>query len=239
VLIALTFLYPQFMISPGKPIAAHAELADDCFACHTVFVGSPKEKCIECHKVSEIGKVTTKGLTIDKENKNVAFHQDLIDQDCVACHSDHNGVKGFRPIGQFSHQLLKAPLREQCDSCHEGPGDELHSQIKGNCAQCHNQDAWTPATFDHNEYFVFDRHHETECETCHLNNNYSKYTCYGCHEHSRSKIREEHYKEGIRDYENCAECHRSGDEHDAKRAWRNSKNRSGYQSDRNEHEHDD
>ena len=46
------------------------------------------------------------------------------------------------------------------------------------------------------------------------------YTCYGCHEHSRSKIREEHVEEGIRDYENCVEGHRSGDEDEAKRIWR-------------------
>ena len=48
----------------------------------------------------------------------------------------------------------------------------------------------------------------------------ANYTCYGCHEHSRSKIREEHLEEGIRDYENCVECHRSGDEDEAKRIWR-------------------
>jgi hypothetical protein len=34
------------------------------------------------------------------------------------------------------------------------------------------------------------------------------------------KIREEHVEEGIRDYEKCTECHRSGDEDEAKRIWR-------------------
>ena len=37
------------------------------------------------------------------------------------------------------------------------------------------------------------------CVTCHVDNDYSNYTCYGCHEHSRSKIREEHVEEGIHD----------------------------------------
>jgi hypothetical protein len=239
-LVLITFLYPQLMISPGKPIAAHAELADDCFACHSAFVGSPKEKCIACHKVDEIGKITTTGLPIANENKNVAFHQQLVEQDCVACHSDHNGVKAFRPIGQFSHNLLESSLSEKCQSCHESPIDKLHSQISGNCSQCHTQDAWTPASFDHDEYFRFDRHHDTECETCHVNNDYSKYTCYGCHEHSRSKIRKEHYEEGIRDYEQCTECHRSGDEHEAKRIWRNSEKRNSGDSGWNRYkEHDD
>jgi hypothetical protein len=220
ILVLLTLFVPELMISPGKSIDAHAEISSDCFACHTAFIGSPSEKCIVCHKVEEIGLKTTKGLTIDKENKNVAFHQNLIEEDCTSCHSDHKGVKAFRPISQFSHELLDPVLQENCEGCHQNPEDRLHKQITGNCKQCHSQDSWTPATFDHDEYFRFDRHHDTECETCHMQNDYSNYTCYGCHEHSRSKIREEHYEEGIRDYENCAECHRSGDEHEAKRIWR-------------------
>ncbi len=228
-LISLTLWVPELMISPGKTLDAHAEISTDCFACHTVFIGSPSEKCITCHLVEEIGLKTTKGLAIAKENKNVAFHQQLIEEDCTSCHSDHNGVKAFRPISQFSHELLEPELREQCDSCHQNPDDRLHKKISGNCIQCHSQDNWTPATFDHDEYFRFDHHHDTECETCHMQNDYSEYTCYGCHEHSRSKIREEHYEEGIRDYENCAECHRSGDEDEAKRIWR-SKRSGNYRS---------
>ncbi len=220
VLVLLAILYPRLMISPGLPIDAHAELAEDCFACHTPLIGSRPEKCIACHKVEEIGIKTTTGLSIAKEQKNVVFHQKLIEDDCVSCHSDHKGVKAFRPISQFTHNLLEPTLRKQCDSCHNNPGDALHQKIKGNCAQCHTQDAWTPAGFDHEERFRFDRDHETECETCHINDDYANYTCYGCHEHSRSEIREEHVEEGIYDYDTCVECHRSGDEDEAKRIWR-------------------
>ena len=220
VLVLLAILYPHLMISPGKPIDAHAELATDCFACHTPFIGSRPAKCIACHKVEEIGIKTTKGLPIAKEKKNVTFHQKLIEEDCVSCHSDHKGVKAFRPISQFSHNLLEPALQKQCDSCHSNPGDALHLKVKGNCAECHAQEAWVPATFDHEKYFRFDRHHDTECATCHVNNDYANYTCYGCHEHSRSEIREEHVEEGIYDYENCVECHRSGDEDEAEYLWR-------------------
>ncbi len=220
ILVLLAIFYPQLMISPGKPIDAHAELATDCFACHTPFIGSRPGKCIACHKVEEIGKITTKGLPIEEEKKNVAFHQQLIEDDCVSCHSDHKGVKAFRPISHFSHDLLESDLQKQCDSCHKGPVDDLHRKVKGNCGQCHTQNAWIPATFEHEKYFRFDRDHDTECVTCHIDNDYADYTCYGCHEHSRSDIREEHVEEGIRNYENCVECHRSGDEDEAKRIWR-------------------
>lgn len=220
VLLLLVFVAPQLMISPGAPIQAHAEIATDCFACHSPFFGSSPEKCIACHKVDEIGLVTTKGQPISGEKKNVRFHQQLVEEDCMACHSDHKGVQPFRPISRFSHNLLDPKLQKQCDSCHSNPDDSLHRKIKGNCGQCHSQEAWTPATFDHDKFFFLDRDHDAACETCHVNNDYSNYTCYGCHEHSRSKIRAEHYEEGIRDYENCVECHRSADEHEAERRWR-------------------
>jgi len=219
-LVLLTIFFPHLMISPGNLIDAHAELATDCFACHTSFIGSRPAKCIACHKVEEIGKKTTKGLHIAEEKKNVAFHQQLIEGDCMSCHSDHNGVMAFRPISFFSHSILELTLKKQCDSCHNNPVDDLHRKIKGNCGQCHTPDAWIPATFDHEKYFRFDRDHDTECVTCHTNYDYTSYTCYGCHEHSRSEIREEHVEEGIRDYEVCVDCHRSGDEDEAKRIWR-------------------
>jgi len=34
-LIALVFLYPHLMVSPGAVMTAHQELATDCFACVT------------------------------------------------------------------------------------------------------------------------------------------------------------------------------------------------------------
>jgi hypothetical protein len=226
VLVALVLFLPELTVMPGNPIQAHEEITQDCFACHTPFLGSTPGKCINCHKVEEIGLKTTKGESIEAEQKNVAFHQNLIEDDCVACHSDHKGVMAFRPIQSFSHELVALSVRERCEGCHAIPADGLHRKISGACRQCHTDEAWTPANFDHDEYFRFDRHHDTDCETCHRDNDYGSYTCYGCHEHSRSKIREEHFEEGIRDFENCAECHRSGDEDEAKYLWR-SRNRGG------------
>jgi hypothetical protein len=193
-----------------------------------------------CHKVEDIGLKTTEGITIGREGKNVTFHQELVEEDCVACHSDHKGVMPFRPISRFSHELLEISTREQCDSCHAKPGDNLHLKTKDDCNACYNMTAWTPATLNHDDYFRFDRHHDTDCETCHVENNYSDYTCYGCHEHSRSEIREEHYEEGIRDYENCTECHRSGDEEEAERRWRSlSRGGDAYRYWRNGEHYDD
>ena len=216
-LIALTvlvFVYPNLMVGPGKLIPGHKQLETDCFACHAPLTGVESPRCVSCHKPEDIGRLTTKGLPIDKPLTSVAFHQKLIRQDCVACHSDHAGVKRFRPQGHFDHALLQPAMREQCQSCHKSPNDALHQQITGNCSQCHSQDRWTPATFEHDKFFALDRDHNTRCVTCHVSNDYKRYTCYGCHEHTVENIRRKHIKEDIRNYSNCVECHRSADEHD-------------------------
>ncbi len=238
-LIGLTLFLPESTIMPGKPIQAHETITDDCFACHTPFLGSTPEKCIRCHKVAEIGLKTTQGLAIDGERKNVAFHQSLIEEDCVACHSDHKGVMAFQPIRGFSHELVSPEVRDRCEDCHTKPLDKLHRKLKGSCADCHDPATWTSARFNHDDFFRFDRHHDTDCETCHRDEDYDTYTCYGCHEHSRSKIREEHFEEGIRDFENCVECHRSGDEDEAKYLWRSRNRFEGYRSEGREREEHD
>lgn len=210
----LTFVYPHLMVGPGKLIPGHNELTTDCFACHAPLFGTTTEHCTACHKTEAIGKLTTLGKVIQKPLTNTPFHQKLLKPDCLACHSDHAGVKRFRIAGQFNHSLLEADTRKECQSCHKSPADSLHQQITGNCSQCHTQQKWVPATFDHDKYFVLDRDHNAKCATCHVQNDYSRYTCYGCHEHSLDKIRREHIDEGIRDFKDCVKCHRSADEYD-------------------------
>jgi len=272
ILAVLVFAYPHLMVSPGKLIDAHKVSETDCFACHDVLFGASSEKCITCHKVADIGLLTTKGMPQLNKKSNVAFHQKLLGQDCVACHSDHEGVAIYRKKHKFSHQLLDTASREQCVACHRKPEDEkhrevsdvctqchssekwkpatfdhkllkkveleqctkchkskmptdkLHQQTSGKCGQCHSTEKWKPATFEHGKWFVFDEDHE-RCTTCHRTPsyktpNYKEYTCYFCHEHTPWKIKEEHLEEGIHDFENCVLCHRSGDEDEAKRAWK-------------------
>lgn len=219
---ALTFAYPHLMVAPGKLIPGHKQLEADCFACHAPLTGASSARCITCHKPADVGRLTTKGLPIVKKLTSTTFHQELISQDCVECHSDHAGVRRYHLQGSFNHALLKKETRDQCQTCHKSPKDALHQQITGNCLSCHTQDKWTPASFDHNKYFVLDRDHNTRCATCHVNNDYRRYTCYSCHEHTPANIRRKHIEEGIRQFDNCVECHRSADEDDIKEGSRDS-----------------
>lgn len=213
VLVALTFVYPQFMVSPGALITAHVELTTNCFACHAPLRGAASTRCATCHAAADIGLRTTKGLPLNRPVAKSAFHQELIAQDCMACHSDHEGPKlTGHSRKSFSHALLRPASRDSCESCHTAPKTAVHSDAKARCSQCHAQDHWKPATFDHAKLFVLDRDHNVACVTCHTNSDYKKYTCYGCHEHTPDKVRREHVKEGIQDYENCVRCHRSAHE---------------------------
>lgn len=210
----LTFTYPNLMVGPGKLIVGHQDLEEDCFACHAPFVGATAERCVTCHKPADIGRLTTAAQPIAKPLTSTPFHQQLIKDDCMACHSDHAGVKRYRHAGRFKHDLLRVDARNECQTCHRAPTDSIHRDITGNCAQCHSQDQWIPATYDHNQYFLLDRDHQAPCATCHERNDYSRYSCYGCHEHNPEKIRREHIEEGIRDFRNCVECHRTANKHD-------------------------
>jgi Class III cytochrome C family len=258
-LVALAFIYPNLMVSPGPLEPAHAELATDCFACHAPLRGAASDRCIACHAVPDIGIRTTKGVALSESSVKTSFHQQFIEQDCMACHSGHQGTN-LSKIGRkpFSHTLLRPGLRDRCETCHaapknnihsnlsiscgqchkpeswkpaifdhalltkaildhcegchKAPTNTLHSQITSNCGQCHSPERWKPATFDHDKFFVLDRNHNAACTTCHTTNDFATYTCYGCHEHRPEKIRAKHLEEGIRSFENCVKCHRSGSE---------------------------
>ncbi len=255
-LIALTFVYPSAMVSPGALVPAHAQLANDCLSCHAPFRGAASERCMNCHVLADIGVRTTTGAIVEQRNKraiNTSFHQELSEQTCSSCHSDH----GRLVKRAFSHELLRPAVREtcgtchaaptndlhrdlrvscnqchttqhwvpatfdhaslapaklaQCESCHSKPTDNFHKQITAACTQCHSPQRWKPSTFNHDRFFLLDRNHNASCATCHTNNDFTRYTCFGCHEHTPANIRAEHEEEGIRNLDNCVSCHRSAD----------------------------
>ena len=286
-LIALTAVFPDHLISPGTLLTGHADIENDCLACHAPFTGSSSTRCRECHRLDDIGVRTVAGTPLAGDGQRVAFHRELGPGDCVDCHTDHMGRDADLATTAFAHELLPAARLDNCEGCHgerrpddalhrqapatcgdchqtddwrsarfdhdllaneiraacadchraARPDDALHRQATLTCGECHQPTGWKPASFDHDRWFRFDRHHPAECATCHTNGaTFTEYTCYGCHEHSPSRIAGEHREEGIRNFENCVECHRSGDEDEAKRAWRG---RRGGDGGREHRDHDD
>jgi hypothetical protein len=211
-IVALIFIYPHQMVSPGNLRPAHAELQDNCFACHAPLRGASPDRCIACHKVADIGLRTTKGTPVSRRTGRPPFHQYLTSQNCMACHSDHAMPRLARKrVRTFDHAMLQPDARQRCATCHSPPVDDLHRGGDKSCAQCHGTQAWKPATFEHSRYFSLSSPHNASCATCHLGGNLRVYTCFGCHEHQKSQIEARHSREGIRDTQNCARCHRGAD----------------------------
>ena len=261
VFVWLMYQYPKAMLNPGELVEGHQNLKKNCNSCHEPFRGISNNKCITCHKLSEIGKDTSNGKGETAGMEKILFHQGLSDQKCSSCHTEHIGLKPEMPLSSFDHSLLSEPFiskcaachkqpadnrheqfsseckschntggwksgvkfdhamingdaKNNCASCHQKPDDSFHNLINDNCNKCHSTSKWIPSSFDHTNYFILDKDHNTECKTCHTNNNFSTYTCFSCHEHSESNMLKEHSEEGINDISKCADCHKSGNEHD-------------------------
>jgi len=192
-------------------ISFHKNLKNqDCISCHSDHKGlnsklslkkfnhilldnSSQNNCISCHS----------------QPKNKLHSQ--VTNSCVSCHS----TTSWAMTTAFNHDKIIGTIKNNCLACHQSPKDNLHSNsTNNNCISCHSLNKWKPSTFNHDKSFALDENHNTDCKTCHINNNFKTYSCFGCHEHSLNNIRGEHNEEGIYNFDNCVKCHRSGNEHD-------------------------
>jgi hypothetical protein len=84
-----------------------------CLSCHLPLRGAAPPRCLHCHQLAIIGLQTTTGVPISRPGGKAAFHQDLLNQDCLACHRLHRNTR-LVPQGEkhFSHALLVAAVRE-------------------------------------------------------------------------------------------------------------------------------
>lgn len=186
---------------------AHVEAS--CEGCHVGgrFAGTPTE-CAQCH--------------IEED-----AHEGQYGTFCGACHQptewgdatfDHarsdfplTGAHRAIPCVQCHEGAVFQPISTECSACHGDPA--YHAGLfSANCSLCHSTSAWLPAQF--NLAHSFPMGHEGaggNCRLCHPDT-LANYTCYGCHEHRRAKIREEH--EEVSNLANCVRCHPKGREAD-------------------------
>jgi len=158
--------------------------------------------------------------------------------ECAHCHQEHKGTPLETAKMIFTHDVLPAYIKDDCNQCHTQsiPKDEIHIDKSLRCGTCHSIEAWKPATFiNHEKYFRFDNDHPAKCATCHPQQTFKQYTCYSCHEHSEAKILSEHQEEGIKDITNCVKCHRSANKDEAEKA--NSGEGSGHQKESDGEDH--
>ena len=185
--IGIMYIMPHSILSPGELVEGHQKLNNDCFACHKAFWGIDKDKCIGCHKLSEIGNDTS--LTHDSlANKGkILFHQNFKNQDCSICHADHKGLKPLI-VNDFNHKILNATVIKNCIACHKKPNDNLHVQLSASCSDCHNTQGWkNSVVFNHDVLKDVDKNNCISCHKKPTNSSHSifKDNCDKCHTTSK------------------------------------------------------
>ncbi|MCF8301719.1 MAG: hypothetical protein K9I94_00485 [Bacteroidales bacterium] len=208
-----------------------AHTTTECADCHAEgYAGTPSD-CASCH-INDYNEST---------NPN---HSSLgLPDDCASCHTTEPEWKPAEfPVHDDYYALNGAhgEIANECASCHDGDyvntpntcfgcheedynqtTDPTHeqAQFSTDCITCHTEDAWEPATFEHDgQYFpIYSGEHQgewDECSDCHTNSsNYAIFTCTDCHEHNQPDTDEEHEGVGGYIYESqaCFECHPTGE----------------------------
>jgi hypothetical protein len=207
----------ESIIMPGKLIAGHAKLEDDCQNCHVRFDKAAQDRlCRDCHKPVRADIDARRG-----------YHGRIEPQACRQCHTDHEGRDARIVVldeRRFDHKLTDYPLKGKhaqvkCDSCHlpqkkhrEAPGacvdchkkDDTHKGGLGpKCADCHDERDWKETRFDHDktDFRLRGAHTKPKCTDCHVDNKFkdTPSQCVACHQ------KDDTHKKRYGD--KCESCH--------------------------------
>jgi hypothetical protein len=87
--------------------------------------------------------------------------------------------------------------------------NHAQSGFPTSCEQCHSVNAWTPASFNHDQFFALTgAHRAAACESCHRNGQYAgtPRQCVGCHQAEYNATRNpNHAQSGFPT--SCEQCH--------------------------------
>ena len=209
----------------------------DCIACHTDHKGIDPSLSLSKFEHSLITKPLLNNCVSCHQTPDNELHKQL-STDCKSCHN----TSDWKASTTFNHELIVGLNKNNCTSCHQSPKDAFHQSVKTNCNECHTTNKWLPSTFNHSSFFVLDKdHNPNKCSTCHVDNNFKTYTCYGCHEHSQANIRSEHLEEGISNFQDCVLCHKSANEDDIRMPnyIKNNSGQTNYKKSNREEDDDD
>ena len=207
-----------------------AHVTTACVQCHSAgYAGTPTQ-CAACH-------------TTDFNQSTNPNHVSLgIPMDCAMCHTTTAWEPATFPIHNNYYTLngAHASIANNCVACHNGNYNNTPNTCMGchtqdfntatnpnhqsaqfptDCLMCHNETAWEPSTFDHDDmYFpIYSGKHKNEwdqCSECHTTpGNYQAFSCIICHEHNnQNAVNQDH--QGISGYQYnsnaCYTCHPDG-----------------------------
>jgi nitrate/TMAO reductase-like tetraheme cytochrome c subunit len=183
-------------ISPGDLAEPHAHLKglSNCTKCHTLGEKVSNEKCLDCHLDIGIRISESRGYHSSAEVKGKSCTE------CHSDHHGRNFQMIRFDTDQFNHahtgyDLLGAHARVNCKNCHKTENitdpkvkskaptylgldpkcftchTDYHLEtLSGECASCHDFNAFKPASkFDHNtaRFPLRGKHASADCLLCH------------------------------------------------------------------------
>jgi len=149
----------RYKDTPGQCVSCHAP--DD------VHQGERGQGCGECHttagwKTAKFDHAKKTGFALEGIHARI---------NCQDCHR----------TGRFDDQLPK-----DCFGCHRGE-DSHAGRLGDKCTSCHDNERWSPATFDHTrdtKWPLEGRHQKVDCHACHTATVATQKIatdCFGCH----------------------------------------------------------
>lgn len=192
----------ESLVMPGPVIEGHADIEDDCRACHDPFdAAKQRGLCLECHEPVAADIAVGHGFH--------GRHPDAGSVPCKSCHTEHQGraadITGLQP-DLFDHDATDFPLTGAhaeliCSSCHEtgarhadAPGscsacheakDPHRGQLGADCGTCHSPAGWDQTEFDHatTAFPLTGGHAQLQCASCHADARFETAgtQCIDCH----------------------------------------------------------
>jgi hypothetical protein len=209
---------------------AHAVIASDCAICHNGDYINTPNTCVECHLESYNATTNPEHITFNFSTECESCHSESDwEPAAFANHNDYYALNGAHATiandCAICHNGDYINTPNTCIGCHQSDynnttdPNHLAAQFPTDCESCHSENAWEPATFDHDgQYFPIysGKHLEAwnTCLDCHTNTgNYSVYACIECHEHSnQADLADKH--SDLPDYiytsQGCFDCHPTG-----------------------------
>ena len=139
----------------------------DCGACHgepAVHKGQLGTLCGRCHDATD-----WKNIHVKHDVPGIKFGGAHDRVTCYKCHTQGRLLEGTGPL---------------CITCHKN--DDIHNNGLGpRCGECHTQNAWAGARFDHNKVGcnITGVHRMLPCAECHVGGNFAALApnCASCH----------------------------------------------------------
>jgi hypothetical protein len=192
----------------------------DCSGCHEEqFLGTSHD-CYSCH-------VADYQATQDPNHEAFGFRTD-----CQLCHTetdwkgstfDHLAETGYALTGAHAearctdcHVDNQVSISTDCFSCHQADYEaaqnpnHVAASISTVCSDCHNNNAWVPADFDHNltNYPLSTAHADVDCAGCHTGGQFAgtPTDCFSCHEQDFNDVDDPNHVNNDYDHD-CLQCH--------------------------------